>query len=136
MEQWISKDALIWLSVAGLSICAIVVPWLMVKMPADSFSNTPRYNWLGRKPAAVRIPLRILKNLVALGFIVLGAIMFVTPIPGIFPIVLGIFLADFPGKNTLQQWLLCRPKVMKSMNWLRRKFRRPPLLSPCAAGSR
>ncbi|HEX6948301.1 MAG TPA: hypothetical protein VF127_01770, partial [Nitrospira sp.] len=82
------------------------------------------------------VPLRILKNLLAVGLIMLGAMMFVTPGPGIFPIVLGIFLADFPGRNTLQQWILCRPKVMNSMNWVRRQFRRPPLQSPCAAGSR
>ena len=136
MEQWVSKDMLLWISIAGLVIGMVLVPWLMVKMPADSFSNTQRHNWLDRKPAAVRVPLRILKNLLALGLIVLGAVMFVTPGPGIFPIVLGIFLADFPGKNTLQQWILCRPKVINSMNWFRRQFRRPPLQAPCAAGSR
>ena len=99
MEQWISKDLLLWISVAGLLIGMVVVPWLMVRMPADSFSNEQRYAWLDRKPAGVRVPLRILKNLLAVGLIMLGAMMFVTPGPGIFPIVLGIFLADFPWKE-------------------------------------
>jgi hypothetical protein len=39
-------------------------------------------------------------------------------------------LGDFPGKLKLQQWLLARPKVMKSLNWLRRKFSKPPLDPP------
>jgi hypothetical protein len=130
MEQWISKETLLWISVAGLLIGLVVVPWIMVKMPADSFSNMKRYSWLDRKPAAVRVPLRILKNLLALGLIILGAMMFVTPGPGMFPIGLGILLADFPGKLRLQRWFLCRPKIMKSLNWLRQKFRRPPFRRP------
>jgi hypothetical protein len=101
-------------------------------MPADSFSNMKRYKWLDRKPPTVRIPLRILKNVLALGLVVLGAVMFVTPGPGMFPIVLGIFLADFPGKLKLQRWILCKPAVMKRLNWLRRKFGRPPLQKPPA----
>jgi len=79
---------------------------------------------------------RIVNHVGISGILFFGAVMFVTPGPGIFPIVLGIFLADFPGKNTLQQWILCRPKVINSMNWFRRQFRRPPLQAPCAAGSR
>ena len=132
MEQWISKETLIWISGVGLVIGLVVIPWIMVKMPADSFSNVKRYNWLDKKPAAVRVPLRILKNLLAFGLIILGVMMFVTPGPGMFPIVLGVLLADFPGKFKLQRWILCKPKVMKSLNWLRRKFRRPPLHKPPA----
>ena len=135
MEQWISKETLLWISVGGLMIATIAIPWIMVKMPANAFANAQRSSWIDKKPAAVRIPLRILKNVLAFGLIVLGALMFVTPGPGFFPIVLGILLADFPGKTKVQQWFLCRPKVMNSMNWVRHKFRRPPFRMPCAAGS-
>ena len=107
------------------------MPWIMVKMPPDAFLRLERQNWLDKKPAALRIPLRILKNVLAVGLIMLGAIMFVTPGPGIFPIVIGVLLADFPGKLKLQRWLLCQPKVMNSMNWLRQKFERPPFHMPC-----
>ncbi len=136
MEQWMSEETLLWISGIVALIGAVGVPWLMVRMPADSFSKMERRNWLDGKPAAVRVPLRILKNLLALGLIVLGAIMLVTPGPGIFPIVVGILLADVPGKVKLQRWLLCRPKVMNSINWLRQKFQRPPFHMPCAEGSR
>src|SRR5215211_6963681 len=136
MEQWISKETLFWISGAIAFIGVVGMPWMMVKMPADSFSKMEHPNCLEKKPAAVRVSLRILKNLLALGLIVLGAIMFVTPGPGIFPIVIGILLADFPGKLKLQRWLLCQPKVMNSMNWLRQKFQRPPFQMPCAEGPR
>ena len=132
MEQWISKEAVLWISGIALSIGVMVIPWILVEMPADAFTNVKRYSWLDKKPASVRIPFRILKNLLAFGLILLGAVMFVTPGPGMFPILLGVLLADFPGKLKLQRWILSKPYVMNSMNWLRRKFRRPPLQKPKA----
>jgi len=132
MEQWISKEAVLWISGIALSIGVMVIPWILVEMPADAFTNVKRYSWLDKKPASVRIPFRILKNLLAFGLILLGAVMFVTPGPGMFPILLGLLLADFPGKLKLQRWILSKPHVMNSMNWLRRKFRRPPLQKPKA----
>ena len=52
MEQWISKETLLWVSTLsgiGLLILAIVTPWLIVRMPEDFFSSPQRYNWLDRK---------------------------------------------------------------------------------------
>jgi len=133
MEQWISKETLVWISIGsglGLLIGAIAIPFMVIQMPEDSFSNAKRQNWLDRKPAMVRVPLLILKNLLALVLILLGIAMLVLPGQGILSILLGVMLADFPGKLKLLQWILARPKVMESLNWLRRKFRRRPLQTP------
>ncbi len=133
MEQWISKETLIWVStISGIGLLAfvIVTPWLIVRMPEDFFSNPQRYNWLDRKPAMVRIPVRILKNVLAFALVVLGVVMFLTPASGLFPILLGVVLADVPGKVKLQRWILCRKTIRKSMNWLRRKFHRKPVQVP------
>ena len=133
MADWISKETLLWVSTAsgiGLLILAIVIPWLIVKMPVDYFSHPKRYNRLDRKPAMVRIPLRILKNILAIVLLVLGGIMFLTPASGLFPILLGVVLADSPGKHKLERWILCRDSIRNSMNWLRRKFRRKPVEMP------
>jgi hypothetical protein len=133
MEQWLSKDTLIWVSTfsgIGLLAVAIVTPWLIVRMPEDFFSRPQRYDWLGRKPASVRIPFRILKNLLATALVIVGVVMFLTPASGLFPILLGVVLADVPGKLKLQRWILCRKTVRKTMNWLRRKFHRKPVQMP------
>jgi len=133
MGQWISKEMLAWVSIAsgvGLLVLAIVIPWLIVKMPADYFSHPKRYNWLDRKPVMVRVPLRILKNVLSIALVILGVIMFLTPASGLFPILFGVVLADFPGKLKLQRWILCRNSIRNSMNWLRRKFRRKPVEMP------
>ena len=133
MEQWISKDTLIWvssLSGVGLLVFAIVTPWLIVRMPEDFFSNPQCYNWLNRKPAMIRVPIRILKNMLALALVIVGVIMFLTPASGLFPMLLGVVLADVPGKLKLQRWILCRTTIRKSITWLRRKFHRKPVQMP------
>ena len=133
MEQWLSKETLTWISIASgvaLLLGAIAVPWIVVKLPKDAFSNVKRHGWLDRQSPAVRVPLRVLKNVLALALILLGVAMLVLPGQGILAILLGVMLGDFPGKMRLQQRLLARPKVMNSLNWLRRKFRKPPLDRP------
>ena len=133
MEEWISKDTLLWVSMvsgAGLLVIAVVTPWLIVRMPEDFFSKPQRYNWIDRKPAAIRVPIRILKNLLAIVLVIVGVVMFLTPASGLFPILLGVVLADVPGKQKLQRWILERKTIRKGMNWLRRKFHRKPVQMP------
>ena len=135
MDQWLSKEMLTWISI-GSGVClllgAIAVPWIVVSLPKDAFSNLKRPAWLDQQPVVVRLPLRLLKNLLALVLVLLGIAMLVLPGQGIVAILLGVMLGDFPGKAWLQHWILSRPKVMKSLNWLRRKFQKPPLESPSA----
>ena len=135
MEQWFSfsQETLTWLSIgSGLLLLAgaIAVPWMVVTLPKDAFSNLKRPGILDRLPAAVRVPLRVLKNVLAIGLVVLGIAMLVLPGQGILAILLGVMLGDFPGKLRLQRWLIARPTVMNSLNWLRRKFRKPPFDAP------
>jgi hypothetical protein len=70
--------------------------------------------------------------MLALALVVLGVAMLVLPGQGVLAILLGVMLGDFPGKLRLQQWILARPNVMKTLNWLRRKFKKPPLEKPRA----
>ncbi len=133
MNQWFSKEFLVWVSIGsgmGLLLGAIIVPLVIVKMPDDAFSNPERQRWLDRKPAVLRIPLRIVKNLIGVVLVLLGLAMLLLPGQGILSILLGALLLDFPGKRRAQQWLLDRPKVMDSLNWLRRRFHATPLEKP------
>jgi hypothetical protein len=135
MDQWFSKETLTWFSI-GSGVClllgAITVPWIVLRLPKDAFANPQRSGWLDQQPAGVRVPLRVLKNMLALVLVALGVAMLVLPGQGILAILLGVMLGDFPGKLRLQQWILARPNVMKTLNWLRRKFKKPPLEKPRA----
>ena len=138
MELWFSKDTLTWISIASgicLVLGAIAVPWIVVRLPKDAFSNYKRPGWLDHLPAAVRLPLRLLKNLLALALVMAGIAMLVLPGQGILAILLGVMLGDFPGKLRLLQWILGRPKVMNSLNWIRRKFSKPPFERPAQAAA-
>lgn len=133
MEQWFSNETLKWISI-GSGIClllgAVAIPLIVIKLPKNAFSNLKGAGWLEKQPVAVRIPLRLVKNILALVLVVLGIAMLVLPGQGILAILLGVMLGDFPGKLRLQRWLLGRPKVMNSLNWLRKKFKKPPLERP------
>jgi Putative transmembrane protein (PGPGW) len=135
MEAWISKTALLWISI-GSGVCiligAIAFPWIIIHMREDAFSNTARPSWLDQKPVTVRVPLRVLKNLLGLVLILLGLAMLVLPGQGVLCIVLGIMLVDIPRKERLQHWILGKRKVMDSLNWLRQTFHRPPFEPPSA----
>jgi hypothetical protein len=61
-------------------------------------------------------------------FLVLGAFMLILPGQGVLTIVAGLALIDFPGKHRLIQWLVARPSVLKSMNWMRERAGRDPLI--------
>jgi hypothetical protein len=135
MEQWFSKETLTWVSIGSavaLILGAVAVPWIVLRLPKDAFSQRKRPGWLDHQPGAIRIPLRIVKNVLALVLVILGIAMLVLPGQGILAILLGVMLGDFPGKLKLQRWILAKPKVMNSLNWLRRKFSKPPLDRPPA----
>ncbi len=73
---------------------------------------------------------RIIKNI--LGIILLGAgiLMLFLPGQGLLTIVIALSLLDFPGKQSLQLRLVRQPRVYKAINWLRCKYKRPPLIIP------
>jgi hypothetical protein len=82
------------------------------------------------QPAVVRAVLRVGKNLFGVALVLLGIIMLVLPGQGVLSIILGLSLVDFPGRRALQCKLIRRPKVIDSINWIRKKFHRPPLKMP------
>jgi hypothetical protein len=50
------------------------------------------------------------------------------PGQGILTILLGIMLLDLPGKRDLENKLVSRPQVLKTINKLRHKFGKPNLI--------
>ena len=101
-----------------------------MRLPEDYLVNDGQAGWLDKQPAVVRWGLRIFKNLLGVVLVILGIVMLVLPGQGILSIVLGLSLVDFPGRHALQCKLIRRPKVIDSINWIRRKFQRPPLILP------
>jgi hypothetical protein len=107
-----------------------LVSLILVKLPADYFcSHYDRQLWSGRAPA-LRIIAAIGKNVLGVMLIVLGIIMSLPGVPGqgLLTVLLGIMLVDFPGKDRLEQKLLQRPAIRNSIDKLRERFGKPPLV--------
>ena len=68
------------------------------------------------------------KNVLGAIFVVAGLIMLVLPGQGIFTILIGIMLLDFPGKYRLERWIVARRPVLQSINWLRQRAGRAALV--------
>lgn len=112
----------------------VVVPMLLVRIPADYFLHPPdqqKHGWTAGHPAK-RIAIKIAKNLAGALLVVTGLALSVPLVPGqgLLTILIGIGLMDLPGKRRLEVALLRRRHVYRAVDWLRRKANRHPLQLP------
>ena len=75
----------------------------------------------------------VFRNLVALVLLLAGVAMLLLPGQGLLTIVLGIFIADFPGKRGVERRLVANRKVFDAINWVREKKGVEKLAYPDAA---
>ncbi len=53
--------------------------------------------------------------------------MLFLPGQGLLTILAGILILDFPGKYKLEHYLISKPVVLDSLNWIRRRHNVPNL---------
>ncbi len=110
VTHWFEQHLwVVWL-MTGLSLLTvlasfIVLPWVIVRVPADYFAHErpPRSAWEKLHPAA-RIAIVLAKNLFGLFFLLAGIIMALplVPGPGVLTVLLGLALLDLPGKRRVR----------------------------------
>lgn len=118
-------------SVAMFALTPIAVGCALVRLPCDYFRNErrrPLGSWVKRP--APRLALLIGKNLLGVVLLVAGLLMLFVPGQGLLTIAVGLVLTDFPGKFRLERWIVRRPSVWRSINWLRRRAGRAPMEQP------
>jgi hypothetical protein len=116
-------------SVLAFLATLAAVPFLVARIPSEYFARAKRYPmpWAGQHPV-VRGILLAGKNLLGYAFIAAGIAMLVLPGQGLLTILVGIMLLDFPSKYQLERWVVARRPVLRSVNWLRRRAKQPPLV--------
>lgn len=130
MFDWIDvhKAWFAWLamvSVVTLAASALLIPWLVARLPTDYFSrNEHPTPWQNAHPI-LRVMLLALKNLFGVVLVGLGVLMLVLPGQGVLTIVAGMALIDFPGRHRLVQWFVARDPVINALNWVRRRAKQP-----------
>ncbi len=118
-----------WLSVVLLIVSIAIIPWVVIKIPNDYFHEhyRVRVSKSSGHPLIAQL-LAGLKNLVGFIFVIFGILMLILPGQGILTILIGLFLMNFPGKYQFERKIVSLPRVLKSLNWIRAKANKPPLV--------
>ena len=134
MMDWVKAHEALLFTLAGISTVVfagtlLAAPWLVARIPQDYFARRKRHRvpWADQHPA-LRALLITGKNLAGLVFVVVGLALLLLPGQGLLTILAGILLLDLPGKYRMERWVATRPAVLRSINWLRGRMHRPPLL--------
>lgn len=131
--DWIGDNEVLFGSLVTVSMIIfvgtlIVVPWALVRLPSGYFRrDRERRIPMPALHPLLRAVLLVLKNLLGGMFVILGVAMIVLPGQGLLTILIGMLLIDFPGKYKVERYFVSRKPVLQSINWLRRRARRPPL---------
>jgi hypothetical protein len=103
--------------------------WFVVRLPADYFVQNGQRRSRNRASIS-HWPRFVLRNLLAVALVALGILLMLPGVPGqgLLTVLLGIMLSDFPGKVRLERKIVSYPKVRDTLNRLRQRFGRPPLV--------
>ena len=112
------------LFLGGLVVSTALTLGVLLGLPGDHFTRTKR--------TRAHLVLVILKNLLGAVLVVLGIALSLPGIPGqgLLTIFAGLLLLDIPGKRRFELSVLRRPSIRRTVDALRRRFRRPPLQFP------
>lgn len=134
--QWLTENEAVlwWLAASSVVIffaTLLVIPWLIVRIPADYFVRHERRpsQFRDRHPLIMTLG-TIARNMLALLLISVGILLLFLPGQGLLTIFVGMLVGSYPGRQRLLTWLVVRPSILRPLNWIRRKAGRAPLQIP------
>ncbi len=135
MIEWpdLSPTFYFWMTVVSAILFVgtlIVVPMLIVAMPADYFNRHRRREDRRSVHPVLRITGLVIKNAIGLVLVAGGVVMLVLPGQGLLTIMVGLVMMDFPGKYALEKRVVSLGPVLRTMNWIRRRRGKAPLEPP------
>lgn len=131
LQQWFSNDILIGLtalSLIGFIGSLVAIPWILIRLPSDYFDIRVSRHWMKDHHPILRIIGLVIKNTVGAVFLATGFIMLFLPGQGLLTMLIGISFIDFPNKRALEARIIGRPTLLNTINAIRRKFNRCPLI--------
>ncbi len=125
-DAWLAAAIAVGSFVLSLGLTIAVV----IRIPADYFVTDQAPLPLAGRPLAIRWAARVGLNLLGALLVVIGVVMSFPGVPGqgLLTILFGVMLMDVPGKRSLERKLIRRPSILKSVNRLRARYRKPPIL--------
>jgi archaellum biogenesis protein FlaJ (TadC family) len=134
MLDWVyNNETLLWwlflFSIVSFVVTLVTVPIVLIRLPEDYFFFPERHPIYSKhQNRMLRIIIIMIKNVAGTIFILIGIALLVLPGQGLLTILIGLALLDFPGKYKLERWLISRPAVLQSINWIRVKAGKAQLL--------
>jgi hypothetical protein len=123
------KNFILWLGTISFLIfifSLFSIKWLVALIPIDYFINKSSSKFRSTYPVIWLISI-IIKNILGYALIIGGILMLVLPGQGLFTIMIGLMLSNYPGKYFIERKFIAIPSVLKTINWLRKKSDKPPL---------
>ena len=131
VDQYVSTQMLMTLTALSIIFFVgslIAIPFILVRLPADFFDIRVPRPWMEDHHPVLRLLGHLVKNAIGAVFLVVGFLMLFLPGQGILTMLIGISMLDFPGKRKLEAMLIGRPTVLNTINGMRAKFGKPPLI--------
>ena len=130
---WDRADWLGWLSLLSLLTLlssAIILPWLVARLPEDYFLDHPSPPPSTVQPTLWRWLGWLARNMIGLVFFLAGLAMLVLPGQGVLTLLVSLIWLDFPYKRSWEQTLFRFPAIHGPANWIRFQSGKPPLRIP------
>lgn len=133
MLEWIAvNEVVVWwmlaTSVVTFVASLIGAPLWVINIPSDYFAERTRERARLSTLDLTGALLAMGRNLLGGILVMVGILMLVLPGQGLLTILVGIMLMDIPGKYRIERAIVSRPPVLRSMNWIRRRAGRAPLV--------
>jgi len=119
------------LSLVLFVVSLVVFPMVVANLPVDYFvrdKRDPAHQQ--RRHPVIWALLAVVKNIIGFVLILAGIAMLVLPGQGILTILMGVAVANFPGKYALERRLVSKTAVANGLNRIREMAGRPRLRLP------
>ena len=123
-------DFFFWLGIVSsviFLVSLLSIGWLVSLIPSDYFINKKESKFKLNYPVAWIVS-TIIKNIFGYILILGGGLMLILPGQGLITIFIGLMLSNYPGKYSIEKRIIATPRILKSINWLRKKSDEPPLI--------
>jgi len=114
----------LWIIISSLMLMlsvVIIVPFILINLPVDYFSFKKNIGMINKLTFPYNFIMVGLKN--GMGFILVcfGVILLFIPGQGLLTIFAGLMLMNFPGKRSLELYIVGKKPVLNAINWIRVK---------------
>ena len=123
------KTYILWLATISLFVfifSLVSIKWLVALIPTDYFVKK-NISKSKKSYSLLWLISIIVKNIIGYTLILGGILMLVLPGQGLFTILMGLILSNYPGKYTIEKKFISNPSILKTVNWLRKKSNKPRL---------